>query len=281
MRTLTDTSNSFTWKNGAPFAIGDFNGDGATDYWMFKGGILAGRGYGLTPDTNFIPSISLPYGVGIYDINKDGKDDIIIQNENTSNGIAATIGLGASDLKNIKYIPLTVPERNPVHFGDASGISCTLKKIYKKGNENRVVWLEVSNYRTLNEHIIFNIGRIQVEGDTAHMIRINTYEIDKAGSGESGGGYVYYNRRTEEATFLMVGGVPGSGLRNQGIRVFSLDRDTLDFVKHYTSLWARVFLFDEQHGEPYNEGWAAVGDIVDTITRTVSYVCLTHHLEMQ
>jgi hypothetical protein len=69
----------------------------------------------------------------------------------------------------------------------------------------------------------------------------------------------------------MVGGVPGSGLRNQGIRVFSLDRDTLDFLKQIPYLYADVNLYDDLNCQPYNEGWSAIGQTTDSVKQNIRY----------
>ena len=271
LRTINDTSNSFTWKNGAPLAIGDFNGDTFDDYWMFKGGILLGRGKGIPPDTTIMPARSLNYFTYVYDYNRDGKDDIVILS-NDAQGLQVNpkrwgaLGYGSESIAAMKFIPIYAPH---IDTTKQDGLGTKVVKVYPKGNEYRVLWEEYSNVG-----LFYYIGRL-VQRDTAVFVeRLTSMKFGDPEFGEYCGFVshnVYYNRNTDEATLIAMRGDTGVDVRCKGTLIFSLDRDTFDLIKHYPYLVSESYTFEESHGVPYNEGWAALGKYPKENFREVSF----------
>ncbi|MFN8359427.1 MAG: T9SS type A sorting domain-containing protein, partial [Candidatus Kapaibacterium sp.] len=120
MRFPGDTTNVFTWKGkGGPsgtldggnptIKIGDFNGDGTTDYIDAWGNIYEGVKNGEPPAANTITPSELltPWFVG--DFNGDGYDDVA---DGTSGlGIKPMLIIyGKSSIKEMKAEPISIPQ---------------------------------------------------------------------------------------------------------------------------------------------------------------------------
>jgi hypothetical protein len=81
-----DTVNVFTWSGGdANIKAGDFNGDGITDYVDGKGNIYQGVKNGEPPNKAFFKPNEVFSTWTVYDLNKDGKSDLIRSSANNDN----------------------------------------------------------------------------------------------------------------------------------------------------------------------------------------------------
>ena len=106
------------------------------------------------------------------------------------------------------------------------------------------------------------IGRL-VLGDTAATVkRLNSMYFNCAACDFKGWWnpqVVYYNAQTEEATFMGIHFDVGSNASTQGLNVFSLDNDKFEYIRQYPNLLGEMYVFDEKHGFPIDDGWAARG----------------------